>query len=91
MYTLGALALRSFSQGLLENALHRAIEILDFSTILKICYRSSLVYFGIKKTAESGFWLEDLAERTNGAESLGGAKDSLSLSYLLGIKKMTQE
>lgn len=59
-----------------------------FKTILKICYKSSLEYFGIKKVVEIGSGLVGPIEKSkivlaDGAEAFFGVKSFINLLSLL--------
>lgn len=87
---LRALTLRGFSQGLLENFLLGVARILDSRTVLKIYYRSYLVYFHTEKTMGSGPGLESFAKEAGKVEDLGRTGDFLSLSCSISAREIAR-
>lgn len=83
--------MKGFFQDSLENFYLGAARALDSKTVLKICCKSSSVYFGTEKIARSSSWLKDYVKGASRTKSLGEVGDSLSSSYLLNIREIAQK
>lgn len=80
LYTSDALAFKSLSWGLSK---FFSVKILNFTIILKINYRLSLVYFNILEVAQMGLELKKLIE---GPKEL---EDCASLLFILETIEMS--